>query len=60
MNKSPNGCCNFCKQKETLLHLFVHCKLIDNIWKFITGKINVFNLRTEQAELYNNQKRFFL
>ena len=38
MNRS-NGCCHFCKEKETLLHLFVHCKLVDEIWEYIFEKI---------------------
>ena len=45
MNKSPN-----------VHHLFHHCKLVENIWKFILGKINLFNLRIGQAELHNTKK----
>ena len=29
---SLNGSCHFCKEKETLLHLFVHCKFVDSVW----------------------------
>ena len=57
MNKSSNGC-HFCKikKKKTVHHLFHHCKLVENIWKFILGKINLFNLRIGQAELHNTKK----
>ena len=42
MNKSPNGSCHFCKDPENLMHLFVNCKLVDNVWTEIFQKINEF------------------
>ena len=44
MSLSLNGSCHFCKEKETLLHLFVHCKFVDSVC------IEVFNILAEKSE----------
>jgi hypothetical protein len=45
MGLSLNGSCHFCKEKETLLHLFVHCRFVDSLWIEVFGKFNDFFLR---------------
>ena len=45
MGLSLNGSCHFCKEKETLLHLFVHCRFVDSFWIEVFGKFNDFFLR---------------
>ena len=45
MGLSLNGSCHFCKEKETLLHLFVHCKFVDSVWIEVFDKFNDFFLR---------------
>jgi hypothetical protein len=46
MGLSLNGSCHVCKEKETLLHLFVHCKFFDSVWIEVFDKFNDFFLRT--------------
>ena len=45
MGLSLNGSCHFCKENETLLHLFVHCKFVDSVWIEVFDKFNDFFLR---------------
>jgi hypothetical protein len=45
MGLSLNGSSHFCKEKETLLHLFVHCKFVDSVWIEVVDKFNYFFLR---------------
>jgi hypothetical protein len=42
---SLHGSCHFCKEKETLLHLFVHCKFVDSVWREVFDKFNDCFLR---------------
>jgi hypothetical protein len=46
MGLSLNGSCHVCKEKETVLHLFVHCKFFDSVWIEVFNKFNDFFLRT--------------
>ena len=45
MGLSLNGSCHFCKEKETLLHVFVHCKFVDSVWIEVVDKFSDFFLR---------------
>ena len=45
MGLSLNGSCHFCKEKETLLHLFVHFKFVDSVWIEVFDKFNDLFLR---------------
>jgi hypothetical protein len=45
MSLSLNGSCHFCKEKETLLHLFLHWKFVDSVWIESFDKFNDFFLR---------------
>jgi hypothetical protein len=38
MGLSLNGSCHFCKENETLLHLFVHYRFVDSLWIEVFGK----------------------
>ena len=55
MSLSLNGSCQFCKEKETLLHLFVHCKFVDSVCIEVFDKFNdfffrKFNILAEKSE----------
>ena len=55
MGLSLNGSCHFCKEKETVLHLFVHCKFVDSVWIEVFDKFNdvffrKFNILAEKSE----------
>ena len=55
MSLSLNGSCQFCKEKETLLHLFVHCKFAYSVWIEVFDKFNdvffrIFNILAEKSE----------
>ena len=41
MNRS-NGKCHFCNEKESLFHLFIYCKLVEDVWREIFEKIREF------------------
>ena len=50
---------SFCKENETLLHLFVHCKFVDSVWIEVFDKFNDFFLRKFNI-LAENLKKIYV
>jgi hypothetical protein len=59
MGLSLNGSCHFCKEKETLLHLFVHCKFVDSVWKEVFDKFNDLFLRKFNILADKSEKKIY-
>ena len=60
MGLSLNGSCHFWKEKETLLHVFVHWKFVDSVWIEVFDKFNDFFFRKFNILAKNLKKNICL